>query len=220
MASRPLLLGHRGVRGRSYSVKENTFSAFDLALQHGCDGFEFDVRLTSDGHAVICHGARFAGISIARAVTARLRILPLLESVFERYARRAFLDIELKVPGLESCVLNLISKFPPQRGYVVSSFLPDVLINLRVHSQSVPLGIICETRKQLSVWRDLPVQYAIAHERLITAELLRDAHQTGKAVFAWTVNKKSSMIRLANFGIDGVISDKTDLLVHTLNEAC
>jgi glycerophosphoryl diester phosphodiesterase len=144
--------------------------------------------------------------------------LPLLESVFERYAHRAFLDIELKVPGLESCVLNLISNFPPQRGYVVSSFLPDVLINLRALSQTVPLGIICETRKQLSVWRDLPVQYVIAHEGLIAAELIRDAHQTGKAVFAWTVNKKSSMIRLANFGIDGIISDKTDLLVHTLNE--
>src|ERR1700722_5883250 len=119
----PLLLGHRGLRSRSFSVRENTIAAFDSALQHGCDGFEFDVRLTADKRAVICHGARFAGITIARAARTRLQVLPLLEAVLARYASRAFLDIELKVPGLESYLLREISKFPPQHGYVVSSFL-------------------------------------------------------------------------------------------------
>jgi len=215
---RPLLLGHRGLRSRSYHVRENTLAAFDLALQHGCDGFEFDVRLTADHSAVICHGPRFAAITIARAAAARLRVLPLLEDVLARYAHRAFLDIELKVPGIESHLLDMISKFPPRRGYVASSFLPNVLIDLRSRSQSVPLGTICETRKQLSIWRDLPVQYVIAHERLITPELLRDAHSDDKAVFAWTINKKASMIRLGNSGVDGIVSDKTDLLVATLRE--
>ena len=36
-----LLLGHRGAR--QYAT-ENSFDAFDVALEHGCDGFEFDVR--------------------------------------------------------------------------------------------------------------------------------------------------------------------------------
>jgi glycerophosphoryl diester phosphodiesterase len=212
----PLLLGHRGLRSRSFSVRENTLAAFDLALQHGCDGFEFDVRLTADDSAVICHGHRFASITIAKATVARLRVLPLLKDVLERYASRAFLDIELKVPGIEPHLLSMISKFPPQRGYVVSSFLPNVLIDLRTRSQTAPLGIICETRKQLSIWRDLPVQYVIAHERLITPELLQDVHEARKKIFAWTINKKASMIRLANSGVDGIVSDKTDLLVATL----
>src|SRR6478752_4216508 len=98
--NRPLLLGHRGLRSRSLHIRENTLASFDLALQHGCDGFEFDVRLTADNRAVICHGGRFAGITIARTACSRLRALPLLEDVLARYARRAFLDIELKVPGL------------------------------------------------------------------------------------------------------------------------
>ena len=213
---RPLLLGHRGLRSRSFFVRENTLAAFDLALQHGCDGFEFDVRLTADNHAVICHGHRFASTTIARATAARLRVLPRLEDVVEHYAHRAFLDIELKVPGIESHVLTVISRNPPQRGYVVSSFLPNVLTDLRNLSRSVPLGIICETRKQLSIWRDLPIQYVIANQRLITTELLRDAHKVGKKIFAWTINKKTSMVRLANSGVDGIISDKTDLLVETL----
>ena len=214
--NRPLLLGHRGLRSRSFFVRENTLAAFDLALRHGCDGFEFDVRLTADNHAVICHGHRFASTTIAKATAARLRVLPRLEDVVEHYAHRAFLDIELKVPGIESHLLTVISQSPPQRGYVVSSFLPNVLTDLRNLSRSVPLGIICETRKQLGIWRDLPIQYVIANQRLITTELLRDAHKVGKKIFAWTINKKTSMVRLANSGVDGIISDKTDLLVETL----
>jgi hypothetical protein len=45
----PLLLGHRGARR---AAPENTLAAFDLALQHGCDGFEFDVRRTLDGRSL------------------------------------------------------------------------------------------------------------------------------------------------------------------------
>jgi glycerophosphoryl diester phosphodiesterase len=215
MASQPLLLGHRGLRAQSLSVRENTIAAFDVALEHGCDGFEFDVRLTADNHPVICHGARFAGVSIARASCSRVRTLPLLEAVLARYAQRAFLDIELKVPGIEAHVVDSISKLQP-RGYVVSSFLPDVLLELRSRSQSLPLGTICETRKQLSIWRELPVQYVIAHHSLITAELVQNIHAQGKTVFAWTVNNRSSMLRLAKEGVDGIVSDKTELLVATL----
>jgi glycerophosphoryl diester phosphodiesterase len=66
MHHRPLLLGHRGLRVPQ-APPENTFAAFDLALQHGCDGFEFDVRLTGDGRAVICHDPWAQGIVIAEA---------------------------------------------------------------------------------------------------------------------------------------------------------
>jgi glycerophosphoryl diester phosphodiesterase len=214
--NRPLLLGHRGLRSRSLRIRENTLAAFDLALKHGCDGFEFDVRLTADSRPVICHGARFAGINIARAACQRVRALPLLEDVLAQYASRAFLDIELKVPGIEPYVLEAISKFPPERGYVVSSFLPAVLVDFKKRNQSVPLGIICETDKQLSAWPELPVEYVIVHEPLITLALIAHLHAAGKKVFGWTINKKASMIRLAGLGVDGIVSDKTELLVGTL----
>ena len=211
---RPLLLGHRGLR--SFSVRENTIPAFELALQHGCDGFEFDVRLTADDRAVICHGPKFAGIRIIGAAYESVRVLPTLEDVLARCAGRALLDIELKVPGIESCVLEALSKFQLTRGYVVSSFLPTVLVDLRKRSESVPLGIICETLKQLSNWRELPAEYVILHERLINPALIADLHSAGKKIFAWTINRKGSMIRLADLGVDGIISDKTELLVATL----
>jgi glycerophosphoryl diester phosphodiesterase len=214
MRLRPLLLGHRGLR--THSVRENTFAAFDLALQHGCDGFEFDVRLTADDRAVVCHDANWAGLTIARSTAAELRVLPRLEDVLDRYDGRAFLDIELKVQGLKNRLFSAIAEHSRERGYVVSSFLPDILLDLRACSKSVPLGIICETRQQLARWRKLPVRYVIAKQSLVTPELIHDVHSAAKKLFSWTVNKKESMTRLAGWGIDGIISDKPDLLAATL----
>ena len=220
MNSRPLLLGHRGCRGRKYRVRENTVAAFDLAIQHGCDGFEFDVRLTADGAAVICHNQKFGASAISRTNAERLRMLPALEDVIDKYRDRAFLDIELKVAGLESCLLSALSKFPPRRGFVASSFLPEVLSDLRQHSDSIPLGIICETRQQLARWPTLAIEFVIAKESLTTSRLVSEVHDSGKKLFAWTVNRKSSMLRLAGWGIDGIISDKPDLLCATVQRQC
>jgi glycerophosphoryl diester phosphodiesterase len=217
MMSRPLLLGHRGVRGRGYGVRENTVAAFDLALQYGCDGLEFDVRRTSDGRAVICHNSKHAGINIAKVPADKLQALPLLEDILARYADKSFLDIELKVPGLESCLLSALAKHPPQRGYVVSSFFPEILADLRTVSESVPLGLICETRRELQRWPELPIQYVIAEKSLITPKLISDTHGADKQLYAWTVNKRESMLRLAEWGIDGIISDKVDLFVKTFS---
>src|SRR5690348_7055223 len=109
MSTRPLLLGHRGVRSIK-SIPENTLAAFDRALTDGCDGFEFDVRLTADGEGVICHDSKAGAIEIAQATGAQLGDLPRLQDVLERYQRNTFLDIELKVPGLERVTVKLLQQ--------------------------------------------------------------------------------------------------------------
>jgi len=211
MPSSPLLLGHRGARASS--VPENTLPCFELALAHGCDGFEFDVRLSGCGCAVICHDPKVGGTIVSEA---KLLNLPVLQDVLGGFAKRAFLDIELKVPGLSSELLLALGQHPPERGYVVSSFLPDVLREIHVRNDSVPLGIICDDQKQLQGWRDLPVQYVIPQYSLLTRKLVEAVHAASKIVLVWTVNDRRTMRRLVDWGVDGIISDKTDLLVKTL----
>jgi glycerophosphoryl diester phosphodiesterase len=213
MAAPPLLLGHRGTRV-SDTAAENTFAAFDLALQLGCHGFEFDVRRSACGHAVICHDAEVQGIAVAKAACGQLQSLPRLGDVLARYAGRAFLDIELKVPGLESDVLVALREHPPERGYVVSSFLPEVLLDLRARSAEVCLGFISDRKKTLERWRELPVEYVVPKYSLITSKVAQDVHRAGKTMLAWTVNDKKTIQRLADWGVDGIISDDPQLLVQ------
>ena len=47
-----LVFGHRGACGY---LPENTMESFELAFELGADAIEFDVVITKDHRAVICH---------------------------------------------------------------------------------------------------------------------------------------------------------------------
>ena len=229
-------MGHRGAR--LPQLPENTLAAFDLALRAGCDGFEFDVRCTRDGTLVVVHDARLCGLSVARSTYAELQqrcqeravprlslsqrrsltqeqlALPNLPDVLQRYGARAFLDIELKVEGLEEAVLHALRQHPPRR-FVVSSFLPSVLRWLTEKDAQLPLGLICESTRQLAQWSKLTVGYVIPHHKLASKKLISDLRQAGKEVIVWTVNQETDAREFAAQGVDGIISDDPEMLART-----
>ncbi|HZQ93100.1 MAG TPA: glycerophosphodiester phosphodiesterase [Terriglobales bacterium] len=212
--TRPLRLGHRGARKQA---PENTFQAFDLALAHGCDGFEFDVRFTRDGRAVLCHDPKLKGAVIAecgynRLCEAAACMVPCLEDVLSRYGKRAYLDIEIKVAGCEERVLRALREAPPERGYVVTSFQPDVLTELRRLDAKLPLGFISERRDHLAAAEGSAVQTMAPNARLLDRPMLDRFHARGRQVFVWTVNRRDDMLRFAEMGVDAIISDDTELL--------
>ncbi|MGE5055216.1 MAG: glycerophosphodiester phosphodiesterase [Acidobacteriota bacterium] len=211
----PLLLGHRGARACK-SIPENTFASFDQALADGCDGFEFDVRLTADGCALVCHDPHGGGIEIAAASRQQALSLPRFEDVVARYHARAFLDIELKVSGLERTAVAALKEHWPERGLVVSSFLPEVVLAMQAEYAAIPVGLICETRAELLGWRNLPIQYVIPHHKLVDASLVQEVQRAGKKILVWTVNSRAEMEKFRGWGVDGIISDHTSLLVRTL----
>ena len=54
MTAKPLIIAHRGA---SSHAPENTLASFQMAIDAGADGVEFDVRLAKDGVAVVIHDA-------------------------------------------------------------------------------------------------------------------------------------------------------------------
>ena len=208
-----MLLGHRGAR--QPQVPENTIAAFDFALRAGCDGFEFDVRCTRDRQLVVVHDPRLRGLEVAESTYAELRQqaneLPVLRDILQRYGGRAFLDIELKVAGAGELVMSALRAHPPQRGLVVSSFLPQALREME--DEQIPLGLICENARQLAVWRELPLEYVIAHYRLATARMVEELHAAGKKVLVWTVNREADARRLVEWAVEGIITDAPKLMV-------
>jgi glycerophosphoryl diester phosphodiesterase len=214
-----LLLGHRGCRG---AFTENTFAAFDHALDAGCDGFELDVRRTADGTAVVWHDARLGGRFISRQEFEGLRercltagklprrpalALCALEAVLRRYMHVAWMDIEVKVRGVESQVVELVRRYRPARGFVISSFLRPVLVELHRMDPGLPLGLIFDRMPGAKVWRAMPVEYMKPSARLVTAARVRQFHAEGMKVLTWTVNEAAEMRRLSEAGVDGMIGD-------------
>jgi glycerophosphoryl diester phosphodiesterase len=164
---------------------------------------------------VVCHDPKVEGITVSQATADQLLHLPLLEDVLKRYNQRAFLDIELKVPGLESKVLNALREHRVEEDYVVSSFLPEVVMELKTRSPRIQIGIICDKAGQLAGWRELNVEFVIPHYSLVTRMLVKEVHSAGKTLLTWTVNDRDAMLRFADWEVDGIISDDTELLVRT-----
>jgi glycerophosphoryl diester phosphodiesterase len=215
-----ILLGHRGAR--KYAP-ENTIAAFEMALEHGCDGFEFDVRLTSDLQPVVCHNPRFCGVTIAKvtfqelfeAASKKCKDISILEEILI-FGERAFLNLELKVTGAEELLIRLLQEYPARKGLIVSSFLPRVVTRLHDLGGAFPLGLICESRRMLAKCRDLPIQAVMLNRGLASAKSVHEMKSTGKEVFVWTVNSEREMVKFAEMGVDGIISDDTKLLAKTL----
>ena len=213
-----LLLGHRGAR---FYAPENTLAAFDLALEHGAHGFEFDVRRTRDGKTILCHDRRVNRVTLRRHTLQQLqenrgfREAAGLEDALERYGRTAFLNIEVKVRGLEPLIAQAVRQAQLNR-YFISSFLPDVVYKLHQLDRTLVLGALAKTRWQLRRWPLLPVTYVVPHYRLLSQELVDALHAAGKTVVTWTVNERLHMLRAAGMGVDGIISDDTRLLVETM----
>jgi glycerophosphoryl diester phosphodiesterase len=214
-----LLLGHRGCRG---AFPENTMAAFEHALASGCHGFELDVRRTADGVPVIWHDAslrrRFISRQSYAALCERCRLpgrLPRrpvielcdLESVLKRFAHRAFMDIELKVRGVEAEVVRLLRRYPPTHGFLLSSFRRPVLLALHRIDPTLPLGLIFDRMPRARVWHSLPIQFVKPKMRLVTPARVRVFHAHRLKVITWTVNQASAMHRLAEAGVDGMIGD-------------
>ena len=226
--TRPLLLGHRGLgnarfgRVTSNQPEENSLAAFEFALAQGCDGFEFDIRHTLDGHSVVWHDPDYRGRMIAASNARELSdpggMPPAdFEDVLVNFGHRGYLDVELKVSGKEETVVAALHANPPQRGLIVSSFLPGVLHRLYDLDRSLPLGLIFDHRAGLDVWRELPVLVVLQRYDFISKSLVEEAHHRGLQIMTWTVNDARQMRDFADWGIDGLISDDPRLLYQTFH---
>ena len=60
--------------------------------------------------------------------------------------------------------------------------------------------------------------------KYLTAALLEEAHQLGLKVYVWTVDSRSDMVRLKEMGVDGIITNRPDILrsvvMSTLIDVC
>jgi glycerophosphoryl diester phosphodiesterase len=60
-----------------------------------------------------------------------------------------------------------------------------------------------------------PIAWLIPRIDLVDRKLVEQAHAAGKKVMVWTLNRAEQMRQVAEWGVDAIISDDTDLLVRS-----
>ncbi len=202
---RPWVIAHRGQAGS----QENTLAAFEWAVQIGADMVEFDVRRTRDGLLVIHHDDRIQGQWLQDLTYAQLheyKPVPTLQQTLQRLKGRIHLDIELKEPGYELELVELIRRHCEPDQVIVTSFLPDSLSRIRQADPALSLGLLVRSIDQLP-W-GVAVDLVLPHwQSLAQTDLSR--WTSSLPLIPWTVNSDPLLVQWLRVPqIWGVITDR------------
>ena len=218
-------------RGSSVTAPENTIPAIEKAMEEMADSVEIDVQMTSDGVIVLGHDAslkRVAGVnrSIASMTFAQLEQLdvgswfsksyegtriPALSEVLELCSQKIGLNIEIKYVGKNSDLpektAEMIKAYGMENQCVVTSTNLPYLRRVKEVLPEVRTGYIISAAYG-NFYSSEDVDFISIRSGFVTSALMQNAHEQGKAVYAWTVNSKSELERLTLLGVDGIITDR------------
>ena len=218
-------------RGSSVTAPENTIPAIEKAMEEMADSVEIDVQMTSDGVIVLGHDAslkRVAGVnrSIASMTFAPLEQLdvgswfsksyegtriPALSEVLELCSQKIGLNIEIKYVGknseLPEKTAEMIKAYGMENQCVVTSTNLPYLRRVKAVLPEVRTGYIISAAYG-NFYSSEDIDFISIRSGFVTSALMQNAHEQGKAVYAWTVNSKSELERLTLLGVDGIITDR------------
>ena len=225
---RPLIIAHRGA---SYVALENTIPAFEKAVRLGCDGVEFDVRLTLDNEVVVFHDETLKRIfEIDEAVRdipyVRLQMLtdnkiPRLSCVLDVVRDLKIINIELKIDGrfsglLEEKVLKIVKDKGILEKVLFSSFNPISLGIIKRLEKRARVGFLFDKDafyKELGtlISSFLGGESVNPHFLLLNDFMMMHYREWGLKVYTWTVDRRSDIKEMMRLGVDGIITNRPDI---------
>ena len=235
------VLAHRGFTPPA----ENTIEAFQRALDSGADYLETDVRVTLDGHAVLCHDETFQRIAgIDRNVSEmsleeikQIRpfetgtIISLAEAL--QLLPKARFNIDIKeslaiVPTVSAIEANnahdrvLVSSFSNSRRRQALKLLSREVATSASGSIIISLWIRnlfgLNFSKALSSIGAIQIPIKIYGMRLDKPSFIKKVIETGTQVHFWTINDLDEVSRLVGLGATGIVTDETELVVNFLKK--
>ncbi|WP_370613937.1 glycerophosphodiester phosphodiesterase [Mumia sp. Pv 4-285] len=239
---KPLAFAHRG--GAAYAPNrdiENSLAAFDNAVRLGYRYLETDARVSADGTVFAFHDATLDRTTDRRGTLARLdatevhraRIggrepIPLLRELLDAFPDARF-NIDVKDAATVAPTLRVIEEAGATDRVCIASFSHRRLGQVRalaphVTTSASPPEI---ARVMAHPWRVLPalrrtgvscVQVPTRRGWLsiVTPKFVRAAHTLGLEVHVWTIDDPSEMARLLDLGVDGLMTDRIDVLRDVL----
>lgn len=214
-------------RGDVESAPENSLLSITSAIEKGMESVELDVQLTMDGVAVLHHDynlKRLTGVTarvsdFTYAELSKLVIgmdenmepvhIPMLSEALIEAEGRIKLLIDLKPYGsgdeLAREVVKLVQTFGMEEDVYIQSFDSQPLRQIRELAPNIKIGqILYFAFGDLSM---LDVDFYTVEQTMLTEQLVKRAHASGREVWVWTVNSKQNMKEVLKFKVDGIITD-------------
>jgi glycerophosphoryl diester phosphodiesterase len=235
-AGGPYAVAHRGGAGLA---PENTIAAFERSHALGLRYLETDVRLTGDGVCVAFHDAHLRRTTGARGrldelsweQVGSLRVggepVPRLEELFDTFPDARF-TIDVKESRALGPLVSAIHACRAADRVCLAGSADRILAEAR-ETFGIATALGWESLARLALagrtgsrprWIT-PAQFAHVPLRLGRVPVFADrlvamAADLGVRVLVWTVDDPVLMHRLLDAGVDGVITDRPDVLREVL----
>lgn len=222
----PLVIGHRGAAA---VAPENTLAALQAAVDAGADLVEVDIG----PDLRLAHSARDVPQEPVSLDTA----LEFLRG------HRLGVHLDVKLPGYESAIVDAVRRHGMEERGVVSTAFAVTSRRLSRLEPALPRAIgyprdrygishlrwpqgltragAAALRQAMPVRIPLLLRLARAdvislHHTLCSRAAVRTAHALGAPVLAWTANDPGTVRRLAEAGVDAIVSDDPGMALATL----
>jgi glycerophosphoryl diester phosphodiesterase len=235
-------------RGGAYHPQleglENTLTAFEHAVELGYRYLETDVHTTRDGVLMAFHDAALDRVTdsagpladmdaneVRAVIVGEREKIPTMASLFERFPEACF-NIDLKSSAAVGPLADLVIATRAYDRVCVGSFSERrlrrfrALVGPRVATSCSPSAIAVRRflrgRRLVSTLAGPAAALQVPHRRgrlrVVTAEFVARAHAAGLPVHVWTIDDPAEMHELLDLGVDGLMSDRTDVLRAVLME--
>jgi len=224
--------------------KENTFYAFSQAQSLGYRYLETDVQATKDAQLVCMHDPNLERVAntpgavrdYTAAELADVRVdgtepIPFFADVVDSLHGVKF-NVDIKTDDAVVPLVKTIEDHNLWDRILVDSFSQirlsqfRTLTRGRVPTAVAPVGVawtafvpvFSEIVSSPGVAMQVPITQKVGPVTLdvITQQTINRVHRLGKVVHAWTINEPGDMEQLIDWGVDGIITDRPDLLKQIL----
>ena len=224
---------------------ENTMAAFEHAVALGYHYLETDVHATRDGVLLAFHDTALDRVTdqrgeIASLTHAQVQLaliggkehVPTLAQLFDAFPRARF-NIDIKASSAVRPLVDFIDEREAHDRVLIGSFSRTNLAAFRkltagrVPTSAHPLEVVAWVFSPTGrIARFLTGGHVAAlqipHRKygipVTNRWLVRKAHAVGTHVHVWTIDDPAEMVELLGRGVDGLMTDRTDILKAVLAE--
>ncbi len=220
-------------RGASAHVTDNSIEAFQKAIEMGANILEMDVHATIDGQVIVFHDDNVKSVSKKKRQIDKMLLMeikklnlkngeeiPMLRDVLERFNGQCQFNVEIKARDAALPAFKIVRELDMLDDVLFSSFDGPWLLTIKSRNKRVRLACISKDKKLniIQVATSLKAEAIHIQDKITSQELIDNAKAEELKVHVWTVDKSQKMKKFIDMGIDGIITNRPDILAKLIDE--
>ncbi len=227
-----LKISHRGF---AHNHTENSLEAFQEALEQKADMIECDIRLTKDRVAVAFHDKKLDRLTNSKGKLKKTKYkdlkkinlingekIPTLDEVCSSIGHKTTLVIDVKCVSAAGIVLKTLKKHKLENKVHITTNYKTLLADLKLRHKSIKCWLSFDLYNYFRHFfihnlfvaqaKLLNLEGVSVYHKFVSEKMVERAHKNKLKIYVFTVNDLDKMEYFKKLKVDGIITDRLDLL--------